>query len=115
MADFLEVYRIDLWGTDWDAMGQGEAERLAALAWQLGNRSRTWRALDPILENDTATHLLRKIELNQRAWAWAHTDDAKRNANVPVPITLPGEAEHGEEKKRQAEADAASVAAAFGI
>lgn len=115
MADFLQTYHTDLWGVDWGGVPQGEAERLGALAWQLPRTSRTWQAIDPSLANTTTDHLLRRIEMNQRVWQWAHTKDAENKVNAPDPLPLPGEAERNEERGRRAEAEAAAVAAAFGI
>ena len=115
MADFLQTYRIDVWGVDWASICDGDVGRYAALAYQLPHTSRTWMVFEPTLVNDTADYLLRRIELNQRVWQWAHTKDAEHKVNEPAPLTLPGEAERNEERERKAEVDAASVAAAFGI
>lgn len=89
--------------------------RAAALTRQLPRTSRTFRAMDPAAENGTVEHLLRRIELNQRQWAWAHTQDAKSGANEPQPITLPGERESVEAAKERAAVDAMAVAHAFNI
>lgn len=60
-------------------------------------------------------HLLRRIEHNQRMWAWAHSEDAKNRVNVPEPMTLPGEDERHEELTRREERNAADVAALMGL
>ena len=85
------------------------------LAAQLPHTSRVVRAMVPTAANGTVEHLLRRIELNQRNWAWAHTKDAERKANQPVPVLLPGEKEVNEDKERQAALDAVAVAAAFNL
>ena len=116
LADFQETYSLDLWALG--VTGDEETRdvlRAAALTRQLPRTSRTFRAADPAAVNGTVEHLLRRIELNQRQWAWAHTKDAKSGSNEPQPITLPGERESVEAAKERAAADAMAVARAFNI
>lgn len=105
---------MNVWGPSRGAMPDNP-EHMAALAWQLPKTSRTWRKVEPVLENQTESYLLRQIELNQRMWAWAHTKDAQSGTNEPAPIMLPGEKELSEEKEKQAKKDAMAVAAAFNM
>lgn len=114
----LESYRIALWEHQRDLDGDATTEwvtRLAALAFQLGHTSRTRRLLVPEQAHDEATYLLRQMELNQRAWAWAHTKDAKNKTNEPKPILLHGE-QDAADKAAQHELDKAEgIAARLGI
>lgn len=88
--------------------------RAAALAYQLPKESRTWVAIVPALAHSESRHLLRRIEYNQRAFAWARADEKKRGPE-PEPVTLSGEDELKEEKARREMEEQESVAEFFGI
>ena len=111
----METYHVDVWGTDWDALGDEEAARLAALTYQLPRAGRVWKAIDRAGSHDVATQLLREIEYNQRLWHWAHTEQAKDESTAPQPITLPGEQEAHEVAVERELQNAADVAALLGI
>ena len=102
-------------------MGLGSDEthrdvlRAAALARQLPHDSRTVVSMVPVAQNSTAEHLLRQIEVNQRAWHWAHTKDAKNGANQPKWLTLPGEEEQAEIEREREERVAMKVADSLGL
>lgn len=116
LADFQQTYGLNAWALG--VLGDettADVLRAAALAAQLPHNSRTFRVMEPSLQNGTIERLLRQIELNQRSWAWAHSKDAKNNVNEPQPMTLPGEQESVEAARERAEADAMAVASAFHI
>ena len=89
--------------------------RAAALATQLPRGSRTIAAMAPAAQNGTAEHLLRRIELNQRAWHWAHTKDGQRGANRPEAVPLPGEGEQRDMNVEREERKQGRVAEALGL
>lgn len=89
--------------------------RAAALARQLPHSGRTVAAMAPAAQNGTAEHLLRQIELNQRAWHWAHTKDAQRGAQKPERLQLPGESEQHELAVEREEQKQRKVADALGL
>ena len=111
----METYHVDVWGTDWERLGDDEAARLAALTYQLPKAGRVWTAIAPAASHSMETQLLREIELNQRIWHWAHTDQAKDESTAPQPITLPGEQEAHEAAVERELQNAADVAALLGI
>ena len=106
---------MNAWALGLDLDQPPDVWRVAALAYQLPRNSRTWRALNPALENGTVEYLLRQVELNQRRWAWAHTKEAEAKTNEPEPIPLPGEEERNEEQARREERNAADIAAQMGL
>lgn len=89
--------------------------RMAALAYQLAPDSRTRTMLNPAGAHGTEALLLRQMELNQRAWAWAHTKDGERGENEPEPIWLAGEEQAHELRVEREENKALTVADALGI
>jgi hypothetical protein len=102
----------------WDVC-QGEipacAPRIAALAWQLPDKSRTWREHNPSGAYDTSTLLLREIEYDAHVIRWMFSEDGKNRANEPEPITLPGEELARERAAERADNDALELARAFGM
>lgn len=59
--------------------------------------------------------MLRRMELNQRSWAWAHTKDAEKKANEPQPILLDGEREAHDAAVEEQRRTSAEVADAFSL
>ena len=115
LADFLEVYHIDVWGVDWDGLGEDELARYAALAFQLRPSSRTRAALDPAGSHAWELLIMRRIEHDLRLWIWSHSENAKNKDTAPDPIWLPGEEERHERMVEDAKREAARIADAFGI
>lgn len=115
LADFQQTYHIDLWGIDWDALDDGCAAHLAALAYQLPNDSRVIRAIAPMRSHGLDVLLLREIEHNQRIWHWANTEEAKHEGTEPEPITLPGEEEAYRAMEESEQRNAIEVASILGI
>lgn len=113
MADFRETYLLNTWEMGLD----GEEEvpwvvRAAALAWQLPPGGRVKRALMPAAGNDDALLILRRIELNQRSYAWSR---AGGKGKEPEPLPLRGERELAEAERHKEESKAPSVAARLGL
>ena len=94
---------------------QDEAERLAALTWQLHNTSRLRRALDPSGAYDNATLLLRQLEYDVRSFHWGFTEDGKNKTNEPEPLMLPGEEKARERAAEEADSAAIELARIFGL
>lgn len=116
MADFQQTYGMDVWDElDRIAESDEPPTRMAALARQLPPGSRTKAALFPAGAHSTEAILLRQMELNQRAWAWAHTKDGERGENEPEPIWLAGEEREHELRIEREESKALTVADALGI
>lgn len=106
---------MDVW--EW-ARGRAddlEAPRIAALAYQLPPDGRTRAAMEPVGAYGMDVMLLRRIEHNQRMWAWSHSKDAKTGSNEPEQIWLPGEEEYYERKAERDIRTSVTVAAALGI
>lgn len=119
-ADFYQTYGVDTWDTleslGWDDDPRPSLlMRMAALAYQLAPDSRTRAAMNPAASHSTEALLLRQMELNQRAWAWAHTKDGERGENEPEPIWLTGEEQEHERMVEREENKALTVADALGI
>lgn len=115
LADFQQTYHIDLWGADWDALDDGSAAHLAALAYQLPKDSRVYSAIAPMRSHGLDVLLLREIEHNQRIWHWANTEEAKHEESKPEPITLPGEEEAYQAMADYERQNAIEVASILGI
>lgn len=115
LADFQQYYGMDVWDWTRGRADDLEAPRIAALAYQLPTDSRTRTAADPVGAYGMDVLLLRRIEHNQRLWAWAHSKDAKTGTNEPEQIGLPGEDEHFERRAERELRQSASVAATLGI
>lgn len=116
LADFQQTYGMDVWSDLGRILEDDEPPlRLAALAYQLAPDSRTRAAMNPAASHSTEALLLRQMELNQRAWAWAHTKDGERGENEPSPIWLPGEEQEHERRVEHEENKALTVADALGI
>jgi hypothetical protein len=111
----MQYYHLDLWGTEWGRLADGEAARLAALAYQLPRDGRTWRVVDPAGANSAELQMLRRMELNQRRWHWAHTKGAESGSDEPQPVLLDGEREALDAAEEAQRRNAESVADAFGI
>ena len=115
LADFQQTYHLDLWGIDWDALDDGSAAHLAALAYQLPKDSRTKSAIAPAAAYGIDVLLLREIEHNQRMWHWANTEEAKNKDTRPEPITLPSEEEAYRAMAESERQNAIEVASILGI
>lgn len=115
LADFQQTYHLDLWGIDWNALDDGSAAHLAALAYQLPRDSRTKSAIAPAAAYGIDVLLLREIEHNQRMWHWANTEEAKNKETAPERMTLPGEDEMHQAMVEQEQQNAVEVAAILGI
>jgi len=115
LADFQQTYRIDLWRADWEGADAGWVAHMAALAAQLPRDSRLVRAMAPAASNSPELHMLRRMELNQRLWHWAHTKGAESGANEPQPVLLDGEEEALEEAAEEQRATSIEVANAFNL
>lgn len=89
--------------------------RCAVLCYQLPRDGRVWRATNPALAHDTATQLLRQIELDLRTWHWANTDSAKDESTRPEPIMLDGEEEAIERRVDEQIEAAAEIARRLGL
>lgn len=115
LADFQQFYHLNIWdfGLDGDETTP-DVLRAAILAYQLPKDSRTWTAIVPALAHDESRQILRRIEYNQRAYAWAQADKKKRGPE-PEPMTLSGEDELKEEQARREKKDQESVAEFLGI
>lgn len=114
-ADFQQYYRLDLWsfGLDGDETTQ-DVLRAAILTYQLPRDSRMWAAILPVGVHDESRQLLRRIEYNQRALAWARADKKKRGPE-PDPVYLSGEEAVMDEKLRRDRETQEEVAEFFGI
>lgn len=115
LADFQQTYHLDLWGIDWDALDDGSAAHIAALAYQLPKDSRTKSAIAPAAAYGVDVLLLREIEHNQRMWHWANTKEAKNEETRPEPITLTGEEEAYRAMAESERQNAIEVASILGI
>ncbi len=115
LADFQQTYHIDLWRADWDHASAGWVAHMAALASQLPRDSRLVKAMSPAAANSPELHMLRRMELNQRLWHWAHTKGAESGANEPQPILLDGEEDALEAAQEEQRTASLEVAGAFGI
>lgn len=115
LADFQQTYHLELWGIDWNALDDGSAAHLAALAYQLPKDSRTKSAIAPAAAYGIDVLLLREIEHNQRMWHWANTEEAKNKETAPECMTLPGEDEMHQAMVEQEQQNAIEVAAILGI
>lgn len=115
LADFQQTYHLDLWGINWNALDDGSAAHLAALAYQLPKDSRTKSAIAPAAAYGIDVLLLREIEHNQRMWHWANTEEAKNKETAPERMTLPGEDEMHQAMVEQEQQNAIEVAAILGI
>lgn len=73
-----------------------------------------WAALLPVGVHDESRQLLRRIEYNQRALAWARADKKKRGPE-PDPVYLSGEEAVMDEKLRRERETQEEVAEFFGI
>ena len=73
------------------------------------------RALAPATAHSDELLMLRRMELNQRGWAWAHTKDAESKSNQPQPVLLDGEQDAHDAAVEEQQRVAEDVAAAFGI
>jgi hypothetical protein len=100
---------------DWERLDEDNAAHIAALAYQLAPSSRTRAALSPAASHGLTVELLRRIELNQRTWHWANTENAKDETSRPQQITLPGEEEAHERLVERETKNAQDVALAFGM
>lgn len=65
--------------------------------------------------NSQTDRLLRQMELNQRNYAWAHTEEAKNGTNEPQPMLLAGEEEGYESAVEAEERNALDVAELLGL
>lgn len=115
MADFQQYYHLNLWefGLDGDETTK-DVLRAAILAYQLPHDSRVWTAIAPSRAHDESRQLLRRIEYNQRAFAWAQADKTKRGPE-PEPMLLNGEEELMEKQAQREKQEQESVAKHFGI
>lgn len=77
----------------WRAETDATVARAAALAYQLPHDGRVYSAIAPAGAHGMDVLLLRQIELNQRTWHWAHSEQAKDESTRPEPIMLEGEQE----------------------
>lgn len=87
---------------------------LATLAAQLPANSRVSVAANPENAWSTSDYLLRSIEYQLRAFAWAMAGGDKVGAK-PEPIYSPGESARHEKAVEEAERMASSVAAVLGL
>lgn len=116
LADFQETYGLNVWYACQGCLPeQDEAERLAALAWQLHKTSRLWRAINPSGAYDSATLLLRQLEYDVRSFHWGFTEDGKSKINEPEPLMLPGEEEARARAAEEADSAAMELARIFGL
>lgn len=93
-ADFQQYYGIDLFELDVDVDEvTRDVRRASILAAQLPRAARVNVAETPLAEVTRTDYLLRRIELNQREWAYAHTKEAKTGAGAPEPVLFDGELE----------------------
>lgn len=119
LADFQETYHLNLWVEPLEDGEDGSASlntrRIAALAWQLPNTSRTWQVLSPGSSNTLEAQLLRHIEHDVRLFSWSFSKDAKTKSNIPEPLTLPGEEKARERAEERADSMALSLAHEFGL
>lgn len=105
------MWKLDIWH-DRDTR---DVTRAAILAAQLPADARVRVAFDPLARLDTADYLLRRIEHNQRLWAYSHTKEAKSGANEPKPIMFDGEQERVAREAARAARHSRYVADMFGL
>jgi hypothetical protein len=118
LADFQQYYGIDLWWqlySGLEKLPRLDVAHMAALAYQLPPDSRVKRAVDPTGSNSTELQMLRRIEYNQRCYAWSKTKDAEHKRNEPQPVLLAGEREDVERREREQKQAAVDVAEAFNL
>lgn len=87
---------------------------LSALAAQLPDTSRVAVAAHPENAWTTGDYLLRSVEFQLRAFAWALAGGEKTGPN-PEPICSPGESAHFDAIAKEAERMADNVASVLGI
>ena len=115
-ADFQQYYGIDMWTLNiWHDNNTRDVERAAILAAQLPSDSRTRVAFDPFSRVSVSDALLRRIEHNQRLWAYSHSKEAKSGANEPKPLLFDGEQERVEREAARAARHSRYVAERFGL
>lgn len=115
LADFQEVYHIDLWGIPWDRIDEDVVAHLAALAWQLAPSSRTRSATDEAGSHGYDVLLLRRMEHELHVLLWSMSEQAKNKDTRPDPIWLPGEDERHEKIVEKAEHEALRLADRLGL
>ena len=115
LADFQETYGLNLWAFDLDGDTTDDVLRVAALAYQLGPKSRTWAKVAPHQTNSDELRMLRDIEHGLRLWYWAHTNEAKDKNTAPEPVLLRGEEAAFEAAREHEKKSAADIAARLGI
>lgn len=119
MADFQSEYGIRLIDREYlSALAGDDATPLlswlAALAAQLPDTSRVAVAAHPENAWSTGDYLLRSVEFQLRAFAWALAGGEKTGPR-PEPIYSPGESAHFDAIVKEAERMADNVASVLGI
>lgn len=119
MADFQSEYGIRLIDSEYlRALAGDDVTRLllwlAALAAQLPDTSRVAVAAHPENAWTTSDYLLRSVEFQLRAFAWALAGGEKTGPR-PEPIYSPGESANFDAIAKEAERMADNVASVLGI
>lgn len=113
MADFRQTYALSTWEMDLATdETTDEVLRAAALAYQLPRDGRVWRSLAPTAQHGADVLLLRRIEHNQRLYAWSRGGG---KGEEPAEIELAGERELSERNRRHDESMQPRVAALLGL
>lgn len=105
------MWTLNIWG-DYNTR---DVERAAILAAQLPSDARVRVAFDPLARVSMADALLRRVEHNQRLWAYANSKDAKSGANEPKPLLFDGEQEHAAREAAREARHSRYVADKFGL
>lgn len=92
-----------------------DLRRASALAAQLPAEGRVKRAMDPLCAVTVEMAMLRRIEYNQRLYAWAQSDSGRRGTDQPEPVYFDGEQEAAERRAEKEVEESRKTAALFGL
>lgn len=99
----------------WSDYNTRDVERAAILAAQLPSDARVRVAFDPLARVSMTDALLRRVEHNQRLWAYANSKEAKSGANEPKPLLFDGEQERAQREAAREARHSRYVADKFGL
>lgn len=92
-----------------------DVRRASALAAQLPADSRVKRAIDPLCGVSAELSMLRRIEYNQRVYAWSRSEGAKSGIDRPEPVYFDGEEQAVERQAEREVSESKKTAELFGL
>lgn len=114
LADFQQFYHLDLMALRVDE-SEYDLRRASALAAQLPPEGRVKRAIDPMCGVTGELAMLRRIEYNQRLYAWAQSESGRNGIDQPEPVYFDGEQAAVERQAVQEVEESKKTAALFGL